>query len=230
MILDVILVVIFLIGIIIGIKNGVAKTLVSFLGSMLCFSAATFLGEILSKAIYESYICDSIVNSISNSVVTPDATDISGVFDRLPPFVRFCLGFTGYDVVDSVTTTVSDAPMMIAQSVESAISSVVIAVLSFVLTGIFFMLIFAIFRLFIMKPIVRLFKSPTMSFVDSLLGVICSLLSCFLLISFLAFLLKILMPYVPEMPYIFSESTIYNSYIFYHFYSGNIFYKLISFI
>ncbi|MBE6823758.1 MAG: hypothetical protein E7513_00240 [Ruminococcaceae bacterium] len=226
MIYDVIFIVIILISLFVGYKRGAARMLVSLLGTVTSFLLSVFLGDYLSKLIYDSHIAPSIIDSITQSLAIPSVGE-TDVFDSLPTFVRFTLSFTDFEYSDAVSA-VEHIPHNLAENFEKTIAPIVIAVLSMILTALAFTVSIFLFRLVFKRFFIAVFNIPVIKTVNKLVGALCSLVAGLLFVSFIAFLLHLVMPYLKNVPYIFSESTIYNSYIFYHFYSGNIFDTIIS--
>lgn len=227
MIYDVLVIVIVLISLFIGFKRGCAKMLSSLVLSLVAFLISVFLGDYLSNILYDTYIGPEIVRSVSESVSSQTA-NITTLSDELPAFVRFTVGLTGFDLDSALYNATKNFPLTVGTAFESAIKPVVLSVASFLLTALIFVILYFIFKFIVLKLLTAVFNLPVLRGFNSVLGAVCSLLSSVLLISFIAFLLKLVMPYIAHIPYIFSESTIYNSYIFYYFYSGNIFYTLTS--
>ncbi len=226
MIYDVLFIVIILISIFIGYKRGIARMLVSLFGTVASFLLSIFLGDYLSKLVYDNHIAPSVVDSLSRTLTIPDA-GYSEVFDSLPPFVRFALSFSDFSYTDTVSA-VERIPMTLAEGFEKAIAPVVTSLLSAIFTVLIFIAVFLLFKLIVKHIIVSVFNIPVLKTVNKLLGSLCSFFIGLLFVSFFAFLLHLIMPYLSNVPYLFSESTIYNSYIFYYFYSGNIFDTIIS--
>lgn len=227
MIYDLLIIVILLLSVFIGYKRGGAKMLMSLLGSLVSYLLAAFFGDYLSIFVYNSVIKESVINSVTSSLADSTA-GISSAVDTLPPFVSFVCNVCNIDISSTLKSAVSDIPSAVAISVEEALRPVVLSILTFILTAVIFIAVYFIFKVLISRILLSVFKLPLLRTFNSFVGVICSLLSAFLFISFIAFLLRLLMPHITGMPYILSESTIYNSYIFYHFYSGNIFSSIIS--
>ncbi len=226
MIYDIIFIAVILISLIVGYNKGAAKMLCSFLGSLVSVIISALLGDYLSSIIYNGFISQSIVDSVADSLTIGNVSNAQ-VFDSLPPFVRFTLELTSFDAEKSVSVTES-VPLTIAKSVEKAVAQPVISLLSVIISLALFFVVFYLFRFVFSKIINMIFNLPVIRTFNKLLGSVCSVLCGLVFVSFAAFLLSVVMPYFNDVPYIFSESTIYNSYIFYHFYSGNIFTKLIS--
>ena len=93
-----------------------------------------------------------------------------------------------------------------------------------------FLILSLLLRLILLKPFLSLFEAPGISAVNTFFGGVIGFVDAFLIVSLLAYLLKLLMPLISSEAGILNESTIYNSFIFYHFYSGNIFSALVSLI
>lgn len=224
MLYDLLFIAIVLLCVIVGYVRGAAKSIVTLLGFLASFLIAVFLGDFLTDFVYDSYLSSAIINSVKDSL---NAESISADV-TLPPFVSLVMSLTGFDYEEALLSAVQNAPMAIATAFESAVKPVVVSVLSFVFTTIIFFVLYFVFRLVLRKILLFFFNLPVISFFNKLIGGVCGLFSSLFIVSFIAFLLKTVMPYLTDIPYFLSESTIYNSYIFYHFYSGNIFSTIIS--
>ncbi len=234
MIYDIILIVIFLISIILGCRRGAAKTLINIVFAFLSYTAAIFLSDYLSNLIYNNYIKEKVVSSASSFVsqlgISSASQNISDAVSNLPITIKAAFAFTNNDLSQTVLDAVKEAPQKALQSVESAIAPIVTAFLSFLLSILLFIIISFLLRFLIMRPLLKIFKLPILKQVNIALGGILGAGEAVLIVSFLAYLIKILIPYIGEKSFVLSESTIYNSYIFYYFYSGNIFSEITSFI
>lgn len=227
MILDVIIIAFVLIAVFIGWKLKASRMLLALVGNIIAVIASAFFGDYLSKIVYDSYIKDKIIESLTLSM-EPSMESITEAFERLPLLVRFALNITGYSPDNGLSSVTSDITQSLATNVESAVSSVVISVLSVILSILIFAVVYLLYRFLIMHFLLKVFELPLIKGVDSFLGSLCAIVVTAVLVSFFAFILRMITPYVTDMPFWLSESTIYNSYIFYHFYSGNIFYNIIS--
>ena len=227
MILDAIIILLLFVAVIVGWRLKVSRMLLALLGNIISVIISAFLGDYLAPIIYESYVKPGIVESISRSVSSATGDYIS-VVEELPAFVKFALSFTGFSADTDLSQMNENLSLSVADAIEMSINPIVISVMSIILSALIFSLVFLLYRFLIMHFLLKVFKLPVFSGVDSFLGALCGILVTVVLVSFFAFLLKTITPYVEHMPFILSESTIYNSYIFYHFYSGNIFYKVLS--
>lgn len=226
MIYDALTLAVVLLCIVIGYVRGAAKTVVSFVGYIVSFLVSVFLGDLLTQLIYDNFISEKIIDSIQETFTTQAVTTSV----ELPPFVSFVLKFTGFDYENALVKAIDNAPSTVAIAFETAVKPIIVSVLSFLLTAVIFILVSLLFRLIVRKILMFVFELPVISSINKMLGALCGAVNSVFIISFIAFLLKLLMPYMNDIPYMFCESTIYNSYIFYHFYSGNIFNAIISVI
>ncbi|MBQ8056824.1 MAG: CvpA family protein, partial [Ruminococcus sp.] len=206
---DIIVIAIIIISIVIGYNRGAANTLVSLFGFILSFVIAVFLGDFLSEFIYNSYLSEAIINSVSSCMVTSGTGEL--IVTDLPPFVDFAMKLTGFDYNEALQSSISDLSNSIAVGFETAIKPVVLSVLTFVLTALVFIIIYFVFRLILKSVLNFVFNLPLLRGINKTLGAVFSLLSSLCFVSFMAFLLNIIMPYIENIPYWLSESTIYNS-------------------
>ena len=226
MIYDVVVIAILLMSLIIGYNRGAAKMIISLLSGLVSFILAAILGDFCANFIYDSYLSSAIINSVSTTVVNSGAGEL--VTAELPPFVSFAVMLTGFDYDSALKASLDTIPQAIATGFETAVKPVVMSVLTFVLTLLIFLLIYFVLRAVLKAILGFVFRLPILRGVNKFFGAVLSLFGSLIFVSFLAFLLNIIMPYLTDIPFWLSESTIYNSYIFYHFYSGNIFINLIS--
>lgn len=228
MILDVIVILTFIVFLIIGLRLGAIRMFSGFLLSFIAFFIASALGDTLSTLLYDNYLHSSIITAVSSQVSSvTGGIDVSSTVESLPLVAQLALKLSDVDITTSLDSTLSSAPLMLANAVSDALKPTVIALLSFVLTILLYIIIFFLLRTIGIRLLKRVFSLPILKQLNSLLGAICGGLCALLAVTIFAFLLSIITPYVDSMPVVFSESTIYNSYIFYYFYSGNIFSAII---
>ncbi len=222
MIYDLITILIAIVCIVIGAIKGAAKTLLNFITVIVSYVAAVFLGELVAGAFYNGVIKDSILSSVSDSVTNTANGTVSSILDALPDTLRsfFSLSDTKLDM--SVASTASG----VSETVEGAVRPLILSLISLIATIVIFSLLCVILRLLVAKPLSKVFETTALKGVNRFFGGVLGLLEAIVAIFLLAYLLKLLLPLIKPDSYFFSESTIYNSYIFYHFYSGNIFSSL----
>ena len=75
----------------------------------------------------------------------------------------------------------------------------------------------------LVRPLSHLFRFPVLNVINRVGGAVIGLIDAVLLVCMFAYLTKLIIVNVGTSSSWFNESTINNSFIFYHFYSGNIF-------
>ena len=228
MILYVIVFVVFVLMAISGYKKGASATLISLCLLFVSFVLATYLSELVTNAFYDNFVCTKIIGALRTYVSDAKEVILHETVDSLPPFVKALVDVTDYRNSSALGASVKNSGDTVAYAAENALRPLVCSFLSTVFSIVFFVIIYFIAKLLLLKPLNSVFRLPFVRTMDSVFGLVLSLFSSYLLVSFLAFILRILIPVTTNMPFFLTESTIYNSYIFYHFYSGNIFYNIIS--
>ncbi len=230
MIYDIITIALIVIFLIVGIRRGAARTLVGIVANIVGYTVSVYLAKLTAAYIYSSMIENTIIQSVSDSVTTISDNAMDTLFGSVPEFFRQLFGTTGDDMHAALSDTVGDLSSAAAATVETAVKPTVMGILSFLLTLLFFVLVMFLLRRFAIRPILKLFKLPVLSGINRFFGGVLGVVEGLVIVSIIAFLLHLVLPYISSASGIFNESTIYNSYIFYHFYSGNIFTALTSLI
>ncbi len=228
MVLDIFVVALFLIALIIGYKYGGASTILSSVGIIASIVLAVMVGHVLSAIIYDAYVSPSIVDNVAEYAENVEKVAVSSTVESLPGFAKTIVNLTGFDSNESFVAAITSHNKNIAISVETALEPLLVMVVTMISSLVLFVVFYLIFRLFLFKPVSALFETRFIARIDKYLGLITSFIGAFVLVSILAFILKLLNPVVDDMPSLFSEATIYKSYIFSWFYNGNIFNALTS--
>ena len=220
MIYDLIIVIITILFVVIGAFRGAAKTLMNLLCVLVSGVASIFLGKLFASMIYDAMIKNVITDTVSKAVgnaASNAAGSIESAVDALPGFLKSLFGAFGGQLDHSLSVTADTA----ASVAEQTLRPIILALSAFLLTVVLFILLCFLLKLIAVRPISKLFENY-LSGVNRFFGALLGLVEAFLAIMVLAYLLRILIPVLNSDSYLLSESTIYNSYIFYHFYSGNI--------
>lgn len=228
MIYDVILVGIFILMIVINAHRGAAKALAGMLCSLVAYLAATALGKIASDWIYETFIRPEIDKAVINAVSSAAANTTEAITTSLPAWLAGLLKINSVDLSTVVGNNISKNAAAITTVVNDTVKPLAVGIVSVLATVLLFFLIYYLLKLLVVRPVLKLFELPGIRGVNRFFGGVIGLIDAFLLVSLLAYLLKLLMPAISSQSGIFNESTIYNSFIFYHFYSGNIFTAITS--
>ena len=230
MIFDIILIAVFIILIIVNVWRGFARALASIIAVVASYFGATALGGILAGYIYDSLIHPAVIKAVNDAIVSVSDQTANGVVSSLPSWLTGLMNISAEDFSELLEQPISNASDTIAAAVDSAVRPIAVGIVTTLATIILFLLLMIILKKLITKPLVRLFRFPVLNFVNRFLGAVICFVDAFLLVSMLAYLSKLIIENASPQSSWFNESTIYNSFIFYHFYSGNIFSWIVSLI
>ena len=223
MIFDIILIAVFIILIIVNVWRGFARSLASVIAAVASYFAAAALGGLIANFIYDSLIQPAVKKAVNEAIVNVSNQTADGVVSSLPSWLTGLLNISSKDFSKLLEQPISNASGSIADAVNSAIRPIATGIIMVMVTIILFLLLIIILRKLITKPLVHLFRFPVLNFVNRFLGAVIGFVDAFLLVSMFAYLTKLIIVNTSPQSSWFNESTIYNSFIFYHFYSGNIF-------
>ena len=230
MIFDIILIAIFIILIIVNVWRGFAKALASVISAVAAYFGAAALGGVIAAYIYDALLEPVVTKAVNDAFSNLSAQTADGVVSALPSWLTGLLNISADDFSKLLEQPLFNASGTIAGSVNNAVRPIAIGILTSILTVILFLILIFILRKLLTKPMVALFRFPVLSFFNRFLGGVIGFVDAFLLVSLLAYLTKLIIVNVNPQSAWLNESTIYNSFIFYHFYSGNIFSWIVSLI
>lgn len=230
MIFDIILVVIFLLLIIVNARRGAARALAGIINAVISYFAATALGKILSVGLYNWLVRPSIDNAAAQAVNNIGANAASAFSNALPGWLKGVLSISDENLYAVLTDSLGGSAEAVSRSVNDAVQPIAVSVIAFFVTLILFILLYLFIGKLVINPILRLFELPVIRGINRFLGALIGLVDAFLVVSMMAYLLRLLLANINFQSSWLNESTIYNSFIFYHFYSGNIFTALCSWI
>ena len=226
MIYDIILAAIFILFLLWGIRSGAAKSLVGLGIAFLSYTGGTFLGKLISTAIYRDVIKPTVHDTVVTTVNDFSHQTLSDAMSKLDFSSIDFLGIQ--DTVKGIITDRLNGPIeeISANAGETAVSvsePIVIGVMSFFITIFCFFVIYVLLSWFVKPLILKVFQLPVIRQVDMLLGGVLGLVEALLLVCMLAYLLKLVIPQITTDIWLLKEETIYKSFIFKLFYDGNIF-------
>lgn len=236
MIYDIILLAIFGLFIYFGIRKGAAKSLANLLLTFVSYVGATFLGKMISVRFYELVLRPTIHDTVVNTVYDFSNDSLNSALDKLDlSGLNFNVwgqdinlgdsaeGLIRSGVHDKLSGTIDGISDNAGQTAVTVVEPIVIGIMAFFLTIFLFFVIWILLRKFVMPLLLKVFKLPIIKQVNMILGGVIGAVEAFLLVSMLAYLLRLIVPQVTTETYLLRESTIYNSFIFKYLYDGNIF-------
>ena len=219
MIFDLIIVLVFVLIVIAGISKGAVRMILGLLSSFVSFLAASWLGKLLAGVLYNAFGAPAVENAVRDSLATASDT-----VQSLPGWAQSALHLSGKEIAGG------GAAAQLTNTVDGAVRPIAEGFAAIILTLLLYFVISLILHKLVIPMMMPKFRSKLSSAADKLVGGVFGAFEAIVIIWMLAYTLKLVLPYIDSDVSFLNESTIYNSFIFYHFYSGNIFTILASWI
>ncbi len=224
--LDLFTIVIILIFVFIGFKKGVARTALSSASTLIAGIVSSTLSKPIAVSIYESSVKPSLVNKIDKAVKTAQQSGknvpTSDIIKSLPNYVRNSL--PSFDITNE---RLRDAIRDGSIAAEGLIRPIIVSFITCIVTVLLFLVLVIIARVAI-KVICDKMDMVTKGIVDSFFGALIGLLEGFLIIIVIAFVMRIAIPHMNEVPELFTDESISDSYVFRGIYDSPILREVIS--
>ena len=221
MVLDIIIIALFALFVAAGAIKGAAKMIIGLVMTFAAFLAASWLGKLFSGIIYDTFCAPAVGRALESA-----ASSTGDMAKELPWWAEKSLHLSGQQLSSGIQGSASQ----LTETVNSMIRPIAAGVIAILLTLVLFLIINLILHKLVMPPILLAFHVPVIRTVDRVIGALIGAVEGVAVICMLAYLLKLALPYIDSDVSFLNETTIYNSFIFYHFYSGNIFAMLTSWI
>lgn len=224
LVLDIAVLIILFVYIFKGFRNGFAKTIVSFLGTLISFLVAYFGSNALAKIIV-SASRDSVLQQVRDkigSVMTSSAqTVLEDVIARFPTALqRLVAGYIG-DPSDVVSGLPEGLPVDVAQICTDEIFLPIISVL---LNVTLFLIIFFVCN-FIMHKIASAFhlirRIPILGTADAVLGCLLGLLQALVILFVITTAVGMYMGFTGGFGFLLNDQTLMESTLFEFIYARN---------
>lgn len=221
MFFDILSLIIIVIFAIIGVKNGAAKVVCRILSVAAAFVLAVFLSHFLAELVYNTFIKQTITESINSAVINSysgsAAEKAVELLSNLPVLLSNVLAYFG----------VSEASVaaMLSSSASNALEAAVMTPVVGIISVIFFIILFIAFRFLLNKvfsAVAKVFRLPVIRVLDSFLGVVFGVVEGFLLLWVFALVLRLVIPLTNGSFFVFSESYLADSVFFSLLYFGDI--------
>ena len=230
MIFDLITIAIFITLVIIGYARGAAKSLIGIVMSFVSYLLASMLAKIIASWVYTTFILPVVTRSVTDTIAGVASGASNDIATYMPQWLLLALKMSDKDISDVFLSTGSDLSKKAVDVIDSSVQPVIVGFIALLLTLLLYLLIQLLLRKLAVKPILGLFELPVLNTLNRVLGALLGLIEALIIVSMFAYLLKLILPYIHSDVSFLNESTIYNSFIFYYFYSGNIFAALTSWI
>lgn len=217
--LDALILLILVIFVIGGIHKGLIRSAINLFGTLFSAYFSAFLGNTFAHSIYDSFIRQSILNSVSDSLESSVGQGVLStadeIFENLPGFLKAI----SPHLADSsqLQNAVSSGIDSIAATVEQLVSPVIISIVSIALTVVLFILLSVLVR-FISRAVSRVCRIPVLFGINRTLGGILGFLKGAVLIMLAVSLICLFTDFNTSY-----RQTIDNTTLFRFFYNYNIF-------
>jgi len=229
MVLDILSLIIILIFVIAGIRTGAAKAICRLLALVSSFLLAVFISHFLAELVYNAFIKQTIIESVSkvvnDSALTSAAQKASGLMESLPTVLSNSLVYFGVNEAKVSELFGNSATLAIEEVIMTPVVGVISVVFFLIL---FILLLFVLNKVF--KGVSKLFRLPLIRVVDSLAGMVLGVLEGLLAVYILAFAFKLIIPLTGGGVFILNEAYISESIFFSLFYFGGLNTLIQSFI
>ncbi len=223
MVFDVIVVLIFIVLIVLNIFRGAARSLARLIATVISYLAATALGQWLSLLSYNAIVRPAMEKAVTNAVSGVSGKAADSIITALPSWLTGITNLDAEDLTRAFSDPISNATDTISEAVNTAVKPVACGIMTFFITLLAFLFLMIILQRILVIPLSHLFRFPVLNVINRVGGAVIGLIDAVLLVCMFAYLTKLIIVNVGSNSSWFNESTINNSFIFYHFYSGNIF-------
>lgn len=216
-------------------RRGLVRTLLGIACNIASIIGAIYISDFISKLIYDGFIKQNILDSVSKTVDTSvggSTQTVHTAVNNLPDSINTLLGMFGY-TTDSLDTEldkiVNKGNVSISEGIESIVAPIVICIISFVLI----IILFVLFRFLLgklSKLIIRVANLPLIGTVNRLCGGLLGIADGFVLAYFVTAVVVILFPVITSGSIVYDDFVVYakDSYVFSFFFKDNFIIKLVS--
>lgn len=210
--LDVLVILLVAVFAILGFKKGIAKTAVSIVGTIIASVLSMFLSTPIAEAIYQGGFKTALTEKIENAMKlfmqSGQGSLVESIMKTMPKFVNNSLKSYGIS-----TQQLNSAAGKGAAQVEQLIRPIIISFISVIVSIVLFVLLMVIIKL-ISKFIVNAIDDSALGGVNRFLGAVVGIIEGFVIVLVVAFIIRITIPHLKEVPEIISDESISQSTVF----------------
>lgn len=233
MLFDLIIVAVIAVFVIIGISRGAVKSIANLLVFVLASMLALYIGKLTSNWIYDTYVYNDLVSSVTNVFQNGSGADLSkniaDFTNGVPKTVSALLAQAGIDFSLFFKQVFSGSADMISKAVETTLRPCIVTVLTVLLTSVYFIL-FSVLLKIAVHFVNKIAMLPVLSFINRIFGGVIGFLYGCIFVMFVILLIKLLMNYNESVKTALECLKINNSYIFNAVLRDNILNGVLDFI
>ncbi len=196
LIIDLVFIGIILIFAFIGLSRGFIKEIVSLIGVILALVVSFYLSRIFADFIFETFVKDTVVEKISETIVSTAENSVNGVVDVIPEYIVSAAKSMGFDITSSVNNNIASDIESTATSVSTSIvEDVAGPLISGLISVVLFIILFIILKILIgliSKALNLVAKLPVIKSANKLLGFSVGLIRGVLTVVICCYVLTIL--------------------------------------
>ena len=217
--LDGLILLILVLFVISGVRKGLIRSAVNFFGTLLSAYFSAILAKVFALSIYDSFIRQSVINSVSDSLESTVGqgaiTSVSKIADNLPGFLKAIM--PGIENSAQLQNVLYEGIDSVSAVVEQLVCPIITGILSVALTVVLFAL-FSVLVRFISRSITRVCRVPVLLGVNRTLGGVLGMLMGVVIVMLAVSLLSLSEEFTTSY-----RQTIGNTVLFRLFYNYNLF-------
>ncbi len=210
--LDVLVIIVVGIMAFIGFRKGIAQSVVSVIGTVVAAVMTMFLSNPVAEAIYSGGFKTTLVEKIGDAMKLYKQSGkgnlVENIMDTMPKFVINSLKSFGV-----TSSQLNSAANVSPEKVEELLHPIIVSFIS-VFSAIFLFIILLIIIKIISRFIVSAIDDSAISFGNQFLGAVLGIVEGFAIVIVAAFVIRITVPHLKEVPEIISDSSISESAVF----------------
>ena len=192
LIIDLVFIGIILIFAFIGLSRGFIKEIVSLIGVILALVVSFYLSRIFADFIFETFVKDTVVEKISETIVSTAENSVNGVVDVIPEYIVSAAKSMGFDITSSVNNNIASDIESTATSVSTSIvEDVAGPLISGLISVVLFIILFIILKI-VIGLIAKALKLPVIKSANNFLGFSVGLIRGVLTVVICCYVLTIL--------------------------------------
>ena len=224
--LDIVSIIVIVVFAVSGYKKGVLKTVISTVGTLLCWLISSVLSKPIAEAIYNGGFKSAIVSKTESALkltAQEGGSFIENLMTSLPNFVGNSLAGFNINTADISNSAAKSG----AAQVEKILAPVVISFISVIVAGVLFCVLLAVVKI-ICKLIYNTMDDSPLNIIDAIAGGIVSIAEAFIILMAASFILRIATPHMAKVPEVISDTSISESLVYKGIYNSHILTELVA--
>lgn len=210
--LDILVIIIVAVFAFLGYKKGIARTVISIIGTVISSVLTMILSNPIAEAIYFGGFNKTIIDKVNDASAllkrSGTGTLMEKILETMPDFVSNSL--PGFNISKAdLSAAAANSP----QKVEELLRPIVISFISLIVSIVLFVLISIIVKV-VSKFIADRIDDWALGTVNKFLGAVVGIIEGFVLVLMIAFVLRIAVPHMKQVPNIISNDSISHSTVF----------------